>query len=341
MGVRRLILHVVGSGTFVAQEEMTPGNHAPFFLDRIRDAAKDGVHAFDPDSETKTKLERMAQGILPFQEGGQELSRAFANAHVKSSSDGAFFVFELETGQPDTIFYSLIKYDYRSVLELTEENGRHSLREIVQAFVTEPKAIQKSCLVRVVNGRVTEPISAFDRMERPPELTDYFAAFLDVKRVRSDQDLTNDLNEVLRLTLSACRDLVPDNDVPAALEVSKASLRGRQFVDEGSVRDAILIACGRPDDEAVRAQIDRTVTKELARKKLTGIEFRPDLSIISQRPRRRIKTAERVVLDYPGEEENRSVKRDKGSGGSLIITITTKAELLEDVILNPKTRQFA
>lgn len=112
-----------------------------------------------------------------FKTGGQELARAFSKAHVEASRDGAFFVFELEVGLPDTVLYSLVKYDYRSAIEFTAKEGRQSLRAIVQAFVTERRAIQKSCFVRVVAGQAETLVSAFDRMGRAPDLTDYFATF--------------------------------------------------------------------------------------------------------------------------------------------------------------------
>jgi hypothetical protein len=341
--IRRMILHVVGGEDgFEAQEEMQDFEHAPFFLERIRGAAVDGVYSFEDASETKRRLERMARGELAFKTGGQELARAFSKAHVEASRDGAFFVFELEVGLPDTVLYSLVKYDYRSAIEFTAKEGRQSLRAIVQAFVTERRAIQKSCFVRVVAGQAETLVSAFDRMGRAPDLTDYFRNFLDVKRSRSDHELSVDLNEMLRATLTACREFIPNRDVPAALEASKVSLRGREVIDESAIREAIYVGSGRPDDEATRVELDRSATREIKRRKLAGVEFRPALAVLAQRPRRQIKTIESVVLSYPGEEEGKSVRRERQPDGlGWIITIRTQRDFVEDATLAIKSRGSA
>ena len=335
LSVRRMILHVVGTeGTFEAQEEQREIEHEPFFLDRIRNNAIDGVHSFEDESEAKLRLERIAQGELAFQTGGQELARVFSRAHVRTSVPGAFFLFELDVNAPGTTLYSMIKYDYQNALELVARDGRQSLRVIVQAFVTDRRAIQKSCLVRVVNGSAEPLVSAFDRMGRSPDLTDYFQSFLEVRRSRDDAELSAGLNELLRTTLSACREILPRRDVVAALDLSKESLRGRDLVDESAIREAIFVGSGSPADEHARTQLDRATTRALKHQRMTGVSFCPAPSVLARRPRRQIKTAESVVLSYPGEEEGRSVMRERQpSGAGWIITIRTQREFVEDATL--------
>lgn len=335
--VNRMILHVVGGDDdFEAQAEQGEIEHEQFFLERIRNAAVDGVHTFDATSDTKQRLERIARDEISFEDAGQELSRAFSQAHVGTSTAGAFFVFELGVPAQDTVLYSMVKYDYRNVLELVSKAGRQSLRSIVQAFVTERRAIQKSCLVRVRNGHAEPLVSAFDRMGNSPDLTDYFRKFLGVRRTRSDEELSRNLNELLRSTLTACKDILPGRNVVAALERTKESLRGRPIVDESAMRDAIFVGGGSPDSEDARAELERTTTRELKKHRLAGVEFRPSSGVLAQRPRRQIKTAESVILSYPGEEEGRSVRKEQQSDGGWIITIRTQRDLVEDGTLPAK-----
>lgn len=337
-----MILHVVGTDEeFEVQAEQDEIEHETFFLKRIKNAAIDGLHTFEIASDTRQRLERVAQQQISFEQGGQELSRAFSKAHVGGSTAGAFFVFELGVAEHDTVVYSMVKYDYRNVLELVSRAGRQSLRSIVQAFVTEGRAIQKSCLVRVRKGKAEPLVSAFDRMGSSPNLTDYFRKFLGVSRSRSDDELSANLNEMIRSALTTCKPILPGRNVVAALDRTKESLRGRPVVDESAIREAIFVGCGSPDDQGSRDELDRATTTGLKRHRLAGVEFRPTPGVLAQRPRLQIKTAESVVLSYPGEEEGRSVRKEQQTDGGWIITIRTQRELVEDGTLPAKTGRDA
>ena len=237
LSIKRTILHVVSAkDKFQPQRELTGGEHLEFFLDRIIGSAISSVHRFEENSGIKAIIARMAKDEVSFEKGAQELSRQFSKDHVRSANNGAFFVFELSGGDPNVRLYSLIKYDYRPVIELYADKGRNALRQIVQAFIKEKRAIQKSCLVRAIGGEVDAEVSTFDRMGDAPDLTDYFAAYLDVVRDRDDAELSTRLNEVIRKTLQTCRDLLPNADVPKAVAATKDSLRGRDTVDEDAIR---------------------------------------------------------------------------------------------------------
>ena len=334
LAIERMILHVVGSTAFSAQPEMAIEQEV-FFLERIRNAAIDGVHNFNATSPTKQTLEEMAVGLQTFERGGQTLAASFTRLHVEASTDGAFFVFQLGTHDPKTKLFSLIKYDYRLALELVNRDGAQHLREVVQAFVKEPRAIQKSCLIRVVNDVADDLVSAFDRMGKTPDLTDYFARFLDVRRERSDGELSSALNEALRATLSDVKAHLPNGDAVAALEIGKDSLRGRAVVDDSAIKEAVFVAAGMPEDPNIRATLDHAIDKHLARRRLNGVTFQPDRTILARRPKRRIKTAEGVTVVYPGEEEGHSVHLRPEDGGT-VITIRTRARLVENETL-PET----
>lgn len=339
--IKQMIVHVVGGKEkFEPQPVMEGVEHIDFFLARIQDAAASGVHRFQEKSETKALLQQIGSQKVSFENGAQELSRRFSNDHVGSSRDGAFFVFELETGDPQTMLYSLIKYDYRQAIELYADKGRNALRQIVHAFVREKRAIQKSCLVRVRNGAVEDGVSAIDRMGDSPDLTDYFQKFLEVVRDRDTKELSDRLNEVLRSTLQKCKSQLPNQDVPSAVAATKDFLRGRENVDDESIREALFIAAGRPGEE-VRAEIDKVLSKQLKEKRLAGVSFRPDPNSLRRAPRRKIQTAEGVVLLYPGEQENRAVTREPSASGGWTITIKTAERLVEDGTVPERTRADA
>lgn len=336
--IKNMILHVVGGKeAFQPQPAMEGVEHLDFFLARIQDAAVSGVHRFEEKSGVKELLQQIATGNSTFEAGAQELSRRFSNDHVGSSRNGAFFVFELETDEKDVKLFNLIKHDYSEAIELFSEKGRNSLRQIVQAFVRQKRAIQKSCLVRVRKGVVEDGVSAIDRMGESPDLTDYFQKFLEVVRDRDTKELSDRLSEVLRSTLQKCKAHLPNQDVPAALSATKDFLRGRENVDDDGIREALFVAAGRPAEEA-RVEIDKVLTKQLKEKKLAGVSFRPDPATLRRAPRRKIQTAEGVLLVYPGEQENRAVKREKTEDGGWTITIKTTEGLVVDGTLADRSR---
>ncbi|MBY3215867.1 hypothetical protein HFO21_16090 [Rhizobium laguerreae] len=338
--IEKMIVHVVDpQKAFQPKDELpVEGDHVGFFEARIIDVAVSAVHAFTLGSVVRARLEDIAMKRVTFQMGAQEISRLFMDEHKGSASPGAFFIFQLTAGNPDVTFYSLIKYDYREAVELDSANGKTKLRQIVQAFVTEQRAIQKSALVRVENGTAQELVSAFDRMERAPDLTGYFKKFLSVKRNRSDTELSDDLIAVLRETLMANKASLPQEDVPGALREVRRNLAARAEVDNNAVRESIIVAAGElPEDQL--ANIDLSLSKSLKSKNLSGVTFKPDPEKLTKSVRVRLRTAEDVIVIYPHDQEGVTVDRsvDKEAGGTKIV-VTTKKKLIEDEPLPEKSR---
>ncbi|WP_162820385.1 nucleoid-associated protein [Microvirga calopogonii] len=337
--INKMILHVVGGDEpFQAQSEMTSIDHPDFFLARLMDAAAAGVHEFDRGSLVKRMLESIAAGTTMFEGTSQEVSRHFGTYHGSTSRDGAFFIFELLTHEADVRIFALVKYDYRQAIERVDQGGTSALRQIIQAFIADRKAIQKSCFVRTRGGVAENSVSARDRMASAPDITDYFRRFLDVVRNRSDAELNRTLNEALREVFADCKDELPGEDVPGALAKAKDMLRNRQTIDDQAVLEAVFVAAGRPQDEKVKAKLEKATGRRLRTRKLEGLEYKPDPTILRKSNRKRLKTAEGVMIEYPGELENGSVKRVDGPDGGLTITVTTHQKLLADELLPEKFR---
>jgi hypothetical protein len=336
-----MILHVVGDEQdFEPQQALSEIEHEEFFLTRIRDLAGDSVHLFEDASDTKATLTRMAAGQVSFDAGAQEISRRFSLGHVRSSRDGAFFVLELSCELPDTKLFALLKYDYRQAIELYEHEGRNALRQIFQAFIKEKRAIQKFCLVRVQGGVVQAAVSAHDRMGTAPDPTDYFQKFLDLRRERNDFELNTALKEAVRASFEACSSMLPPGRVPQAVAEAKELLRDREQIDDEAIQEAIYVAAGRPQDENVRAELEKVVAQQLRKKRLSGITFTPDPSVLRRAPRRRITTAEGVQIVFPGEEENRAVTKTETLDGVTIV-IKSSEKLVEDGTLSENARRRA
>lgn len=337
--IESMILHVVSDEAFVEQTARVV-EHAEFFIERIRNTDVAPVFAFDPASQTKLQLERMAKGEDTFEAGGQALSREFARLHPGSSRDGAFFIFELRTDDPTVRLYSLIKYDYQQVIEQEEREGANLLRLIVQAFVADKRAIQKAALIRVVNGSAETEVAARDRMKQAPEIGDYFSRYLHVKRVRDDAQLNAKMIEAVGAALKELRELLPNADVPAAFREAKTMLGGRLRVSGAVIEEVLLSAAGDPDDERAVSRIQNTVRRKLRAAKLEGLEFTPDRALLRVPAIRRLRTTEGVLVFYPDRVAQTNVERRRTDNGGEVITITTR-RVEEDGVVRSEPRSAA
>lgn len=331
--ITRMILHVVGDRgdrEIDAQDEL-PVEEAPaFFVERILSSAASPVHKFAEGSQTKSILTKIVAGDKDFAAQAYELSRLFAKAHSGSTTDGAFFVIVVECDSPATSFACLIKYDYREAVEFVEKKGKAGLRQIIQAFVADRTAIQKFCIARAENGVIQEHVSASDRSKKSPDLTHYFEGFLDVIRDRSDEQMSQDLQEAIRKTLSQCKDILPDNDVPQALRRVNDTLRGRALVGQEAVAEAVFAALDRPDDEKAKKKVEATVDRKFIAHRLQGVEFRPNQQIFRRGVRRKIVTSEGVEVRFNTGQQGDLVIERALEGGGREIVIKTNDEYRKD-----------
>lgn len=324
--IKRMILHVVGDigdQEIEAQEEL-PVEEAPaFFVQRILSSATSPVHRFAEGSQIKRILTRIVTSDDDFVGNAYELSRLFAKDHFGSTADGAFFVIFLGCSNSNTTFVCLIKYDYREAVELIESGGKPGLRQIVQAFVADRSAVQKTCIARAENGVLNALVSASDRSKKAPDLTHYFESFLDVTRDRTDSDMSLALQDAIRVTLTQCKSILPNADVPMALGRVKDTLRGKELVGQQDVEEAVFAAMDRPDDLEAKSKVEATVARQLRVQRLSGIEFRPNQSIFQRGARRKIVTAEGVEVRYRTGQEGTLVEQKTLEGGGHEIIIRT------------------
>ncbi|MFL9812914.1 nucleoid-associated protein [Stutzerimonas sp. VN223-3] len=323
LAIRRMILHVVGAKTFEAMRERKP-EHTDFFQTKILEHAADSVFSFKTNSTTRLALESIAQGSTTFQRGAQSLSRAFNTLHRGGSADGVLCIFELDVGVADTVVYSFIKYDYKVALVQNGAKPGDALRRIVTALIEDKKAVQKTALIRVVNGVAETSVSARDRKKQAPDLADYFEEFLGVTRTISEQELSHMASKLLRRTLQTCKDLLPDKDVAKAFRHAKGILGKRLKVDEDAIIEAVLSSAGDPTDDKTVQRLERETRKRVRESKLHHLEFKPDRSVLRQPAIRKLRTIEGVTVTFPDIQTNPNVVINNIDGGGKRIVIETK-----------------
>lgn len=329
--IENMVLHVVGNEQFVPQPARDV-QHPEFFIERVKDTDASAVFEFQVGSRTKAVIEAIARGETRFEDGAQELAREFARMHDSTTKAGAFFVFELRTGDDRTRLFSLIKYDYQQAVEQANEGDGELLRLIAQAFVTQKRAIQKSAIVRVVDGIAENALAARDRMIPGLGVAEYFGRYLHVIRTRDEEELTQTLVGVLRDLFKDLRDNLPDRDVSRAFRRSQEILRDRQNINAGAVLEAVLAAGEISNDEVVRSEVETRLTRKLKAAKLDGLEFAPSLNVMRKPPLRKVVTTEGVRLFYPDNPDDAVVRRERLMDGGERIIITTK-HVTEDEIV--------
>lgn len=331
----RMSLHIVSNEDFEPEPEL-PIEHDDFLLERIRDIASASVYRFDEISNTRDVIEAIAARSVGFEEGAQKLAREFCRFHRGTTRDGAFFVFELGVDDENVRLYALMKYDYGQALELVKREGGAGLRRIVEAFVGDKAAIQKSALVRVIGGVAEAPVSTRDRMGRPtPELTDYFAQYLQVVRDRSDGELTTAVKEVVRTSLEDNREFLPAGGVAPAVSRALEVLRNTDTVNEEVINQAVWVGAGQPADDEVKEHLKKSVGRLVKRKRLAGVSFPPDGSQLGRPVTRRIRTEEGVTIEYNTGLEGEAVRKVDTPDGTTQFIVTTRK--FTDAVLSEKS----
>lgn len=327
----RMSLHIVSDDEFMPEPELAI-EHDDFLLDRIRDIASASVYRFAEVSSTRDTLEAIAKREIGFEEGAQVLAREFCRFHRGGTRDGAFFIFELGVEDENVRLYALMKYDHGQALELVEREGVAGLRRIVEAFVGDKAAIQKSALVRVVNGTAQGSISTRDRMGRPaPQLTDYFIRYLQVERERTDGELTNAVKDIVRTALQDHRELLPSGGVVAAVSRALDVLRHTETITEDVVNHAVWMGAGQPADEHLRDNLKKSVGRLVKRNHLAGVSFPPDASLLGRPITRLVRTKEGVTIQYNTGLEGQAIRKVALPEGNTQFIITTK-EYTDDVL---------
>lgn len=323
--IKNMILHVVGGSSFTAAKARKV-EHEKFFIAKIIDTAVDAVFSFEARSSTKARLQDIASGKNTFEPAAQALALSFNNKHVGSSSDGALFIFEMTVKDPKVRIYSLIKYDYREALQQDPNNPAGTLLRIINAFIDDNRAVQKTALIRVVGGTAEDEVSARDRVKRAaPELSDYFQDFLGVTREVDDEELSRKALEVVQATLKKFKADLPGQSVPKAFAHARGILGNTAIVNNKTIVQAILEGAGSPVDPKLVKKITDETQRRIRKAKIDNLAFRPVRAVLRQPPMRRLKTTEGVIVMFPDAAAGSTVQIvDNGAAGQRIIIDTKK-----------------
>lgn len=331
--IERMIMHVVSKSPFQNATQFSQVEHESYFLARLADMDAASNFEFVEESVTKDTIRKMGSGEITFQAGSRLLSRAFATTHSGNTKDGAFFIFEMSSGNSAAQFYAMLKYDYKTVLARSRKvDATKNLRKIIDAFVQDSTALQKSCIVRYENGAVSAVVSAKDRMGKAPDLTDYFKRFLDVVRDRSDEELNRAASSVVLEVLRKHESLLPVGGIKPALQVAHEILRSAEEITSDVIVRAVVRAVAIKDDQPFIDNLSKETLRRVHSSGLDGLNFPPVASVYRRANRVILKTKELVEIAYPAGLEGTRVIRVASNDGGEVITITTGSKVEEKIV---------
>ena len=341
LSIRRMIFHVVGKTLEepILLQEISPPEHADFFLKRVESVLRGNLFEFKPYSNVERILRLVAKDGDDFTEHTQELARDFQRQHhSRTMSMGVFFVFEMGLGDGKTI-YALIKYDnedvVRYVLDNTGKPQVPRLERFCESFVRKAEAMQKIALVRLAEDQGGKVVVR-DRSE-PAHISDYFEAFLQVRRINSPADMSGKLVEAFKQTFKDHRtSLPPDIQKGGVNRIYEVMRQGGHRFDPENPEPIITSIFGQVADDS---PLRKTLTRLLKEKGIANETFDIDPKSVQKPTRCRMKTAEGTQIIY--DEGHKPLQRPHADGKRIEIVIVTTQVIEDDVDIenNPRSNR--
>lgn len=329
--ITRMIFHVVGRDLDdpILLSEITPPQHAEFFLERVKSAIKGNLFCFRTDSNTERVLRLIEEDSSLFTKQTQILARNFQSQHTGVTSAGVFFVFELLAGESKTI-YALIKYDnedvVRYILDVTGESHIPRLERFRESFVRKPEAMQKIALV-CLDPHEGGKILVRDR-SNVAHISAYFEAFLQARRVNPISEMSEKLVSALKDTFKEHRASLPqDIQLSGVNKIYEVLSQGGHRFDPEDCEPIVTAIFG---PQATDSAIRRTLVRKLKERGIAEETFDVDPQFVQKPKRRRLETQEGVQVIF--DESQRPTINHRADGRQEIVIVTAKV-IRDDVDL--------
>ncbi len=338
--VERMIFHVVGptEEDLVLMDEIDIKGSESFFLERIKETNIGNRFLFiGKEQGVRPSLVAMNSTPGDFVAISKQLAQSFQNQHeTVASKKGAFIVAALSGLDVPT--FALIKFDDLRVLRFNRQTGpggtvKAVVTEIDNTFQEDKKALQKSALI-VLNDDGGD-VAVFDRTNRA-NITEYFKAFLGVKRLFTPEQATQRLKRALTTAFDKHAGNAPDGVRTTWRERLYNQTRKSDALDPEDNFDTFGAAIFGEfwSNEEFRS----TLSREMDREKISGEAIVLHPPTFKKPTVKELKTFENVLLRYPKELENVNVKIVKNKDGSAVITVNTQRIVDNDLVDDKASR---
>lgn len=332
--IERMIFHVVGpeESDLSLMDEVDLTSVEDFFLERIRETNIGNRFKFiGPDQGVRPSLSTITSDPARFVAVSKHLAESFQTQHETVASKKGAFIVAVLSGLPSKVF-ALIKFDDLRVLRFRSEVGtdgrvKATVSEIDNTFQEDKKAMQKSALI--VLSDEGGDVAVFDRTNRQ-NITDYFRAFLGVKRLYTPEQATARLKTALDTAFTKHQAEASDDVRLSWRERLYNATRTRKAVEPDD--DFEVFGASVFGEFWQEKPFREAVSKELAREKISGESIIFEKRLFSKPTVRRVKTRENVILRFPEDLTGVVVIIDKRADGSARITINTERIIDNDLL---------
>lgn len=342
LSIKRMIFHVVGKKSTdvpTLLSEISPPLYVDFFLERIKSALSGNLFEFQEISNVERILrivrKEAEKNKSCFTEQSKILASDFQSRHSGNTSVGVFFLFELLIHDTEKL-YALIKYDNEDVVRyVLKEDGDETqvplLERFDESFVRKAEALQKIALVRLKGDKGGQVIVR-DRSNRT-NISVYFEGFLQVRRVNSDQDLCDKLVTALKDVFKEHRGLLPESIQRSGVnKIYEVLHQGKQDFNPDDPAGLLTSIFG-PLEES--SPVLKSFTKRIRDLGIAGESFEITPEKIQKPRRRRLETAENVVIMY--DDANRPEMKQLDDGRTEIKVVTARITI-DDIDANKNPR---
>jgi hypothetical protein len=320
--ITRFIFHVVhhGESEPIFFEELQVGEFEGFFLERVRSVLKGTPFEFNPQSEVCTQLQNIVEEPSLFIEQSRQLAVNFHSHGLddKRIKKGVMILMELKTFEKD--LYSIIKYEHDQVLRYHNDGAQVVLENVTDTFTRSPDAMQKAAVVDM--SEENPVVMVLDRNVRAG-ISGFFQGFLNVRRKKSEKELTETLLSVVKNTSNKHLDELPPEFTKDVHERTGEFLREKESFDNEEFFDQVF---GPYANDSIRNTYRNCLKKE----DIENDQFYLDKEAGSAPRKRKIRTAEGVTI-YIDERASSTVQISYGQNGEKDVIIIESSKAREEV----------
>jgi len=331
--VERIIFHIIGPDLKTPQiltEVDDPSAHSDFFVARLIETSKGTKYNFNPASGVMDQIKNALNSNSAFVDRSQILAERFQALYEsdKRLIPGVLMLLQITNGIEK--YAAIIKYDDIKVisyktLKTADGKTKPILDHILNTFVQDKKALQKSALIKI-NGELGSLI-CIDRSGKNGDVTEKFKSFLDVSRKFTHEMLTERLLTALIDTVKNNKDIIPNSITSTIKSSAKEAISSIQTFNPSNPTTLLAALLGdlHSDERVVSA-----FAKELKKQKISSEIVKIPKNFFPKVQRKIKETYEGVRVIYTEDHVKNKAIDFKDIDGQKKILISTLQYVIDD-----------
>lgn len=331
--VERIIFHIVGpdlTTPTILTEVEDPSTHSDFFVARLIETSKGTHYTFNPASGVQGQIHQSLVSPHAFVDCSQILAERFQKLYERDGRliPGVLMLLQVKSG--DETYAAIIKYDDTKVISYkttTTTDGKINpiLDHILNTFVQDKRALQKSALIKITND--IGQLVCIDRSGKNGDITEKFKDFLDITRKFSHDTLTERLLDALKATAKAHKDIIPQSITSQLTTAAKEAISSIETFNPTHPNILLNALFG---DLHTNELIQQTFEKELKRQKIQTEIIKIPKNFFPKPARKMKETFEGIRVIYTQAHEDAKEIIFDEVDGTKTFTVSTLKYTIED-----------